>query len=79
MVNSTTHAHRAAKEIEDRPGSVRPNSEITQWCITICIIVVGLFALFFFAHMGGMSALVGPWIILAVSLLVQKTVKVKWR
>lgn len=77
MVNSTTHAHRTAKEIENRPGSVRLNSEITQWCITICFIVVGLFALFFFAHMGGIFALVGPWIILAVSLLVQKTVKMK--
>ena len=77
MVNDTIHAHRAAKEIENRPGSVRLNSEIRQWSITICFIVVGLFALFFFAHVGGMFALVGPWIILAVSLLVQKTVKVK--
>jgi len=72
MANNTTYAHRAAKEIENRPGSVRLTSEITQWCITICFIVVGLFALFFFAHMGGMFALVGPWIILAVSLLVRK-------
>jgi hypothetical protein len=77
MVNKMIYAHRAAKEIENRPGSVRLNGEITQWCITICFILVGLFALFFFAHMGGMFALVGPWLILAVSLLVQKTVKVK--
>jgi len=61
------------KQYNSRPSS----SEIAQWCITICIIIAGLFALFFFAHMGGMSALVGPWIILAVSLLVQKIVKMK--
>jgi len=48
-----------------------------QWGITICFIVVGLFAVFFFAYMGGMFAQIGPWIILAVSLLVQKTGKVK--
>jgi hypothetical protein len=77
MASSIIYAHRAAKEIENRPGSVRLNGEIRQWCIIICSIVVGLFALYFFAHMGGMFAQVGPWIILAVSLLVQKTVKVK--
>ncbi len=77
MVNSTTHAHRAAKERENKPGSGRLNSEIMQWGITICFIVVGLFAVFFFAYMGGMFAQIGPWIILAVSLLVQKTGKVK--
>ncbi len=77
MANDIIHAYRAAKKIENRPGSVRLNSEIMQWSITICSIVIGLFALFFFAHMGGMFAQAGPWIILAVSLLVQKTVKVK--
>lgn len=72
MATNMIYAQRAAKEIENRPGSVRLNGEIMQWCITICSIVVGFFALFFFAHVGGMFALVGPWIILAVSLLVQK-------
>jgi len=72
MANNMIYAHRAAKEIENRPGSVRLNSEIRQWSITICSIVVGLFALFFFAHMGGMFALVGPWLILAVRLLVRR-------
>ena len=42
------------------------------WCIIICSIVVGLFALFFFAHMGGMFAQVGPWLILAVRVLTRK-------
>ena len=72
MANNTTYAHRAAKENKNRSGSVKLNSEITQWSITFCFIVVGLFALFLCAHIGGMFALVGPWIILAVSLLVRK-------
>ena len=37
-----------------------------QWCLMICSIVVELLALCLFLWMGGVFALVGPWMILAI-------------
>jgi hypothetical protein len=48
--------------------SVSSTSAARQWFLMICPIIVGLLALYFFLWMGGVFALVGPWVILATSM-----------
>jgi hypothetical protein len=58
------------------PVSRSPRDEFKGWFVTILIVIIGLLALFFFLSMGSVFALIGPWIILAGTLLAAK--RVKW-
>lgn len=57
---------------ESRFGSRTPPAELKQCCIEVCSSIIGLLTLFFFLAMGGMFALLGPWVILAGAQVVRK-------
>jgi len=70
------YSQMVSRGTDTRFGSRTSGNELTHWCIDICSSVIGLFTLFFFLAMGGIFALVGPWLILVVIHLVrQKQVK----
>ena len=62
------------KEQERRVVAMLADDDIEGWGTIILSIVIGLLALCFFLAMGGIFALVGPWMILAVRHVVQQ----KW-
>ena len=55
----------ASRGTESRFGSRTSHGELKQWCIEICSSIIGLLTLFFFLAMGGIFALLGPWVIIA--------------
>jgi hypothetical protein len=70
------YSQMVSRGTDTRFGSRTSDDELTHWCIDICSSVIGLFTLFFFLAMGGIFALVGPWLIFVVIHLVrQKQVK----
>ncbi len=62
----------ASRGTDTRFGARTSANELTHWCCDICTSVIGLFTLFFFLVMGGIFALVGPWVILVGILSVRK-------
>ena len=63
--NKTSQSDLTMKYATTRFASARSNAASERWCMSILIIVVGLPALMFFLAIGGMFALVGPWVILS--------------
>ena len=57
---------------ETRAVSMSADGDIEEWGTIILSIVLGLLALWFFLAMGGIFALVGPWMIFATIHLVQQ-------
>lgn len=53
-------------------ASKTPQIHIKTWHIDIVVIVIGLLALVFFIAMGGMFALLGPWVIYMGVLSIRK-------
>ena len=68
MTNSTSYNSHAFKGTDYRSASAAPSGGIKRWCISICSVIMGLLALFFFLFMGGVFALFGPWVVLAGTL-----------
>lgn len=66
------YSQSVSQETVSRFGSRTSESELKQWCIAICSSIAGLLALFFFLVMGGIFALVGPWVIIAGAQSVRK-------
>jgi hypothetical protein len=66
------YSQMVSRGTDTRFGSRTSDNELTHWCIDICSSVIGLFALFFFLAMGGIFALVGPWLILVVIHVVRQ-------
>ena len=60
-----TPAHKYEVEALDDTisASITPHIHIKSWHIDVLIVIVGLLALFFFIALGGMFALLGPWVI----------------
>jgi hypothetical protein len=56
--------HQVARQgIVIRPVSAASNSEVKQLCVALLAVIVGLLVLCSFLLMGGVFALVGPWVI----------------
>ena len=70
--NKTSHGQIVMKEVASGSASARSNAGIISLCFSILVMVVGLPALLFFLAMGGMFAVVGPWVILAGTLAIRK-------
>lgn len=66
------YSQSASLGTESRFGSRTSHGELNQWCIEICSSIIGLLTLFFFLAMGGIFALLGPWVIIAGALSVRK-------
>jgi hypothetical protein len=49
----------------EMPVPVEPSDEARAWWVILFPIVVGILALFFFLSMGGLFAVIAPWVILA--------------
>lgn len=69
-----TPAHKYEVEARDDmiSASVTPQISIKSWHIDILIVVMGLLALVFFIAMGGVFALLGPWVIYMGVLSIRK-------
>ena len=76
MANRTFQYHTSLEETHGRSVSATSNSELKQWCLAVCFVVFGLVALFSFLLMGGIFALLGPWVILAGTLAATK--RLRW-
>jgi hypothetical protein len=71
-IESNAHCSGRPKEQETRAVSMSAEDDIEGWGTIILSILVGLLALWFFFAMGGLFALVGPWMIFAASHLVRQ-------
>jgi hypothetical protein len=71
-IYSNAHIYGITQEKETRAVSMVAEDNVAGWGMLILSIVVGLLALCFFLAMGGIYALVGPWMIFAVTHLVQQ-------
>lgn len=69
-----TPAHTYDVEATDDTtyASKTPRIRIKNWHIDIVVMVIGLLALVFFIAMGGMFALIGPWVIYMGVLSIRK-------
>src|SRR5258707_9947487 len=63
--------HRTVR-IDEPSVPALPMGAIRECCLTICPIVIGLLSLYFFLWMGGVFALVGPWVIFAARVLITR-------
>jgi hypothetical protein len=73
-IESNAYCSGSPKEQERHVVSLSAEDDIEGWGAILLSIFVGLLALWFFLAMGGIFALVGPWMILAVRHLVRQ----KW-
>jgi len=71
-IYSNAHISGITQEKETRAVSMGAEDNVVGWGMLLLSIVVGLLALCFFLAMGGIYALVGPWMIFAVTHLVQQ-------
>ncbi len=71
-IESNAHCYRIPKGKEARAVSISADDEVEGWATIFLSIVVGLLALWFFLAMGGIFALVGPWMIFTSIHLVRK-------
>ena len=65
MMNSTTFARYQPYSSQKSDASTFFSSEVKHWCYLIGLPIVGLLALLCFLSLGGVFAVVGPWLILA--------------
>jgi hypothetical protein len=72
IIESNAHSYCIQKERETRAVSMSADGDIEEWGTIILSIVIGLLALWFFLAMGGIFALIGPWMIFATIHLVQQ-------
>lgn len=72
IIESKAHSYSIPKERETRAVSMSADGEIEEWGTIILSITIGLLTLWFFLAMGGIFALVGPWMIFATIHLVQQ-------
>jgi hypothetical protein len=70
--NKTAHDQMVMNEVGSGTASASPNATIRRWCFSVSVTVIGLLALLFFLAMGGMFALVGPWVILTGTMAARK-------
>ncbi len=73
-IESSAHCSGRPEEQEIRAVSMLADDDIEGWGTIILSIVVGLLALWFFLAMGGIFALVGPYMIFAARHLIRQ----KW-
>jgi hypothetical protein len=71
-IDSNAHIYGITQEKETRAVSMVAEDNGVSCGTLILSIIVGLLALCFFLAMGGILALVGPWMIFAVTHLVQQ-------
>lgn len=73
-VAGDTPAHKYAVEASDDTisTSITPQISMKSWHIDMLIVVVGLPTLIFFVTMGGVFALLGPWVIYTGVLSIRK-------
>jgi hypothetical protein len=74
MVESSLQAYRVPQERKPGAVSMSAQDDIEGWGAMILSIAVGLLALGFFLALGGIFALVGPWMVFAAIHLVRQ----KW-
>jgi hypothetical protein len=65
MVESSSQAYRVTQGRKSGAYSMSAQDELEGWCTIIFSIAVGLLALGFFLALGGIFALVGPWMVFA--------------
>jgi hypothetical protein len=73
-IESNAYCSDRPKEQERHVVFMSADDDIEGWGVIFSSIIVGLLALWFFLAMGGIFALVGPWMILVVRHLVRQ----KW-
>jgi hypothetical protein len=54
-----------SKGDHEMPVPAEPSNEARAWWVILFPIVIGILALFFFLSMGGLFAVIAPWVILA--------------
>ena len=74
MVKSSSQTYRVQQERKIGAVSMSAQDDVEGWGTMILSIAVGLFALGFFLALGGIFALVGPWMVFAAIHLVRQ----KW-
>ena len=72
MINRTSLYQYASKEVQGRSGSTVSNEYTMRWSMILCAIILGILALFLFLSLGGMFAVVGPWLIFAATVVMTK-------
>jgi hypothetical protein len=72
MINRTSLYQYASKEVESHSGSTVSNGYTMGWSMILCAIILGVLALFFFLSLGGMFAVVGPWLIFVATVAMTK-------
>ena len=72
MANSRAYHQVAWQGTVTKPVSAASNGEVKQWCVTLLVVIVGLLALCSFLLMGGVFALIGPWVIFVGALCIMK-------
>jgi hypothetical protein len=73
-VEICSQVYRVAQERKNGEFSVSVLDDDEGWGMMILSITLGLFALGFFLALGGIFALIGPWMVFAVAHLVRQ----KW-
>ena len=71
--DTPAHTYEMRASDETIPAPVTPQIHVKSWHIDILMIVMGLLALFFFIAMGGVFALLGPWVIYMGVLSIRKS------
>lgn len=72
MINKTSQYYIVSKEIYKSSVATTPKDETKKLSSIILIILLGLLALFCCLSMGGVFAVVGPWLIVALMMFVNK-------
>jgi hypothetical protein len=62
---TTVRYQVVSKGDQNTPVSEGPSDETSTWWVILFPIVAGLLALFFFLSIGGLFAIIAPWVILA--------------
>lgn len=70
--NNTSQSDFAMQYASTRSTSTKPNAASKRWCISVLFIFVGIPALLFFVALGGIYALLGPFVILTGIQAVKK-------
>jgi hypothetical protein len=71
-IESSSQVYRAMQERRTGSFSLSARDEVEGWGMIIVSIALGLLALGFFLALGGIFALVGPWMVFAAVQLVRQ-------
>ncbi|MFL5628728.1 MAG: hypothetical protein ACJ788_24370 [Ktedonobacteraceae bacterium] len=72
MVNRTSLYQYTSKEARGHSISTASARYSTRWSMIICATILGILALFLFLSLGGMYAIIGPWLVFAGTVVMTK-------